>query len=120
MGVSRVGVAFGRVLRDCRTRKGQSQQELALRADLDRTYVSLLVRRLQQPTLTTLFTLVRKLDVSAATLVSRTAAAADRYMAYEGDEPHGQSLGAKIRRCWSHPQIAICDPIESACTVSMH
>jgi hypothetical protein len=35
----------------------------ALRADLDRTYVSLLARGLRQPTVTTLFIVARKLDV---------------------------------------------------------
>jgi transcriptional regulator with XRE-family HTH domain len=49
-----------------------SQEELAGRSDIDRTYVSLLERGLWQPTLDTLFRLSRALGVAPATMVSRT------------------------------------------------
>jgi transcriptional regulator with XRE-family HTH domain len=73
MGVS-AAVAFGRVLREHRAKVGLSQEALALEAGVDRTFVSLLERGKRQPTLETLFRLAKVLDISPATLVSRTAA----------------------------------------------
>lgn len=72
MGVS-IAVAFGRVLRDYRARAGLSQEALALEAGIDRTFVSLLKRDKRQPTLETLFRLAKVLNISPATLVSRTS-----------------------------------------------
>ena len=74
MGAKTVAVAFGQVLRDCRDKVGLSQEELAGRADVDRTYVSLLERGRRQPSLEMLFKLSRALGVAPATLVSRAAA----------------------------------------------
>jgi transcriptional regulator with XRE-family HTH domain len=74
MGSTAVATAFGAVLRDCRQKAGISQEALADAASVDRTYVSLLERGLRQPTLDTLFRLSQALDISPATMVSRTAA----------------------------------------------
>ena len=74
MGAKTVAVAFGQVLRDCRDKVGLSEEELAGRADVDRTYVSLLERGRRQPSLEILFRLSRALGVAPATLVSRAAA----------------------------------------------
>jgi len=74
MGAITLSKAFGKVLKDCREKAGISQEALALRADLDRTYISLLERGLRQPTLSTLFTLAKVLDIAPATLVGRTTA----------------------------------------------
>ena len=71
-----IPAAFGLVLRDLRQRAGLSQEALADAADVDRTYVSLLERGLRQPTLETLFSLSRALNVSPSTMVSRTASLA--------------------------------------------
>jgi transcriptional regulator with XRE-family HTH domain len=70
-----ISVAFGRVLRESRTKASLSQEALALAAGIDRTYVSLLERGKRQPTLETVFRLADVLSVSAATLVARTFAA---------------------------------------------
>ena len=67
-----VAIAFGRVLREARRQKGLSQEDLAGDADFDRTYPSLLERGLRTPTLTVLFQLADVLDVSAASLVTKT------------------------------------------------
>jgi transcriptional regulator with XRE-family HTH domain len=67
-----VAAAFGRVLRDARTRKRLSQEDLALGADLDRTYPSLLERGQRQPTLAVLLAVAQVLEVSPAVLVNRT------------------------------------------------
>lgn len=77
MGTSAIPQAFGLVLRECRASAGISQEELALRAGLDRTYISLLERGRRQPTLTTLFALAGILGVSPGTMVARTAAGLD-------------------------------------------
>ena len=54
---------------------GLSQESLALEADVDRTFISLLERGMRQPTLETLFKLAAVLEVAPATLVARTASA---------------------------------------------
>jgi transcriptional regulator with XRE-family HTH domain len=68
MGNKTIPEAFGDVLRDCRTRAGITQENLAFRAELDRTYVSLLERGLRQPTLETLFRLAAVLEIAPTTL----------------------------------------------------
>ena len=75
MGAKTIPQAFGSVLRDYRLKSGISQEQLALKAGLDRTYISLLERRLRQPTLETLFKLANELAATPATMVARTAAA---------------------------------------------
>ncbi|MDR4517954.1 MAG: helix-turn-helix domain-containing protein [Nitrosomonas sp.] len=62
---------FGKVLRELRNRAGLSQEQLGLECNLDRTFISLLERGLRQPTLTTLFVLAQKLNVSPAEIVKR-------------------------------------------------
>jgi transcriptional regulator with XRE-family HTH domain len=73
MGAKTVASAFGQVLRDCRGKADISQEELAARAEVDRTYVSLLERGLRQPALGTIFRLANALGVAPGTIVSRTA-----------------------------------------------
>lgn len=68
---NRVVEAFGRVLRDARYAKGISQSELSLRADVDRSFVSLMERGTHQPSLTTLCKLARALGMAPSTLVAR-------------------------------------------------
>ncbi|WP_164170598.1 helix-turn-helix domain-containing protein [Stenotrophomonas maltophilia] len=65
---------FGDVLRQTRTGVGLSQQELALRAELDRTYISLLERGKRQPSLVTLLALADAMAIDAAELVQSTGA----------------------------------------------
>jgi len=55
-----------------RQRKGLSQEDLALRAGLDRTYPSLLERGQRQPTLAVVLAMAQVLEVSPAVLVNRT------------------------------------------------
>ncbi len=61
---------FGDYLRELRTEKGLSQEKLAELSHLDRTYVSLLERGLRQPTLSTLFSLSKALNVSPSSVIS--------------------------------------------------
>ena len=60
--VSRLNIIFGEHLRNARKAAHMTQEELAFRANLDRTYISLLERGLKSPTLTTFFQLCRVLD----------------------------------------------------------
>ena len=62
--------AFGATLRELRTSKGLSQEQLALESELDRTFISLLERGLRQPSLTTLLQLSRVLGIKASALVA--------------------------------------------------
>jgi transcriptional regulator with XRE-family HTH domain len=73
-----IGSLFGEVLSRHRANAGISQEELALRADVDRTFVSRLERGIRQPTITTLIALAQALDVNAADLVRETEVALRR------------------------------------------
>lgn len=64
--------SFGAVLRQLRVKKGLSQEDLALEADLDRTFVSMLERGLRQPTLSSLFALAQALRIPASRMVRLT------------------------------------------------
>ena len=70
--------AFGRVLRELRTERGLSQEALSLACGRHRTYVSLLERGHNSPTLTTVWRLAAALDVSAAEFVRRVEALSPR------------------------------------------
>jgi transcriptional regulator with XRE-family HTH domain len=69
---SRVCRAFGRVLRAARTRTGMSQQTLAEGAGADRSYLSMLERGLQQPTLAMLLRIAKALSTQPEQLVTAT------------------------------------------------
>src|SRR5690242_10611773 len=69
-----VAVAFGSILRAARTDCGMTQEELAERANLDRTYPSLLERGLRQPTIGRLIGIAYALGVKPGALVTRTFA----------------------------------------------
>lgn len=71
---SSVGPIFGKVLQRYRSRLGVSQEELAFRAGVDRTFVSRIERGIRQPTITTLIGLGLALGVSAADLVREAEA----------------------------------------------
>ena len=64
-------VAFGRVLRELRKGAGLSQEQLALNADLQRNYISLLERGLNSASLKTLFKLAAVLQVSPSKMLEQ-------------------------------------------------
>lgn len=70
--ITDIGKIFGEVLRRYRSEMNISQEELAYRANVDRTFVSRLERGIRQPTITTLIGLGQALGVSAAELVQET------------------------------------------------
>ncbi len=67
-----IGVIFGEVLRRHRSEKKISQEELAHRAGVDRTFVSRLERGIRQPTITTMIGIGQALGVRAADLMHET------------------------------------------------
>jgi len=66
---AKVNMAFACVLREFRKESGMSQERLALDAELDRTYISLLERGLRQPSLKTLFAIAVTLDTPLHTII---------------------------------------------------
>lgn len=60
---------FGKVLKAIRIKRDLSQEELAFRSNLDRTYISMLERGIHQPTLNSLITLSSALNMKPSELV---------------------------------------------------
>ena len=60
---------FGDVLRELRKKCKISQEKLAQKCDLDRTFISLLERGKRQPSLTTIFKLSTVLGISPSKFV---------------------------------------------------
>ncbi|MCL7747042.1 helix-turn-helix domain-containing protein [Halalkalibacter alkaliphilus] len=60
---------FGLILKKYRNKVELSQEALALKCGLDRTYISLLERGKRKPTINSLFTLAKALDVKPSTLI---------------------------------------------------
>lgn len=71
---SDIEAAFARVLKRRRLLASVSQEELAFRANVDRTFISRLERGTRQPTLTTLIGIGAALSIPASTLVEETEA----------------------------------------------
>ncbi|MBQ2262915.1 MAG: helix-turn-helix transcriptional regulator [Loktanella sp.] len=63
---------FARNLRAARRQKGLSQEELAHRADLDRTYISSLERNVYNPTIDVVARLADALEIEAASLLQNS------------------------------------------------
>ena len=64
------GIAFGQVLKTHRLQAGFSQEELAFRASMHSTTISLYERGERQPSLHSVFILSRALEILPATLVA--------------------------------------------------
>jgi transcriptional regulator with XRE-family HTH domain len=64
--------AFGLALRELRRERGLSQEELAAKSDLHRTYISLLERGQKSPSLTTICRLAKALDTRPHQLILTT------------------------------------------------
>jgi len=65
-----LGKAFGQVLKRHRLEAGFSQEELAFRADMHSTTISLYERGGRQPSLHTVFILARVLELQPANVVA--------------------------------------------------
>jgi len=63
--------AFGQALREIRTGKEVSQERLGLDAGFDRTYISLIERGINSPTIRTVVKLAGVLEVKPSAIVVR-------------------------------------------------
>jgi transcriptional regulator with XRE-family HTH domain len=63
------GIAFGVVLRSLRKKAGLSQEQLALEAGIERNFVSLIERGVNQPTIRVIFKLGAALDVDPSEMM---------------------------------------------------
>jgi len=63
--------AFGQILRELRRERGLSQEALALEAGLQRNYISLIERGVNQPTITTVFKLASALAIRPSEVIAR-------------------------------------------------
>lgn len=68
--------AFGMVLRECRKGAGLSQEQLAEKAGVDRSFLSMVERGIQSPNIAVLFRMAEVLSVPASELIARTETAA--------------------------------------------
>lgn len=64
-------VAFGRILRLARLEAKLTQEQLALEAGVERNFVSLIERGVNQPTIRILFKLAHALEVAPSKLIER-------------------------------------------------
>jgi transcriptional regulator with XRE-family HTH domain len=62
-------LAFGKTVRKCRKRAGYSQEELAERAEIHRTYIGGIERGERNPTLLMIHRLARALGVNPSDLL---------------------------------------------------
>ncbi len=65
-----IGLAFGKALRQRRKEAGLTQEQLAHEADVQRNYVSLIERGINQPTITIIFKLAGALKCPPSALVA--------------------------------------------------
>lgn len=65
-----VNDAFGQYLKEIRTLRGLTQEELGFQCGLHRTYISLLERGIKSPTLETIFKLCISLEVPVDEFIS--------------------------------------------------
>ena len=79
MNESRVKIllALGQLVKQQRTALGISQEELGLRANLDRTYISGIERGVRNPSITALVSLTRGLGITVANLLENLEIEAD-------------------------------------------
>jgi transcriptional regulator with XRE-family HTH domain len=70
--------ALGYLVKQRRTALGISQEEVGLRANLDRTYISGVERGVRNPSLTAIASLARGLDITVSTLLENLEIEADK------------------------------------------
>lgn len=87
---------FGATVRNLRFRLGLSQEELAERADLHRTYIAGIERGARNVTLKTINKLARALEVSIAAILSPSTTAASQPDAPRPEEPSGRFVDILI------------------------
>lgn len=71
-GILDPGLAFAKVLRKVRKQAGLTQEQLANNAGVDRTFISLVERGINQPSIRVLFRLATALGVSPTEPINLT------------------------------------------------
>ncbi|WP_455795497.1 helix-turn-helix domain-containing protein [Clostridium butyricum] len=66
-----ISTALSIVLKENRNRLHLSQEQLAFKSDLDRTYISLLERGKRKPTLHALFSISSALDIKTSDFIKQ-------------------------------------------------
>ncbi len=64
-----IDTCFGKILRQVRQEKRLSQEQLAFKAELHRTYISQLERGIKSPSLLTIYKICTSLGISVSYLV---------------------------------------------------
>ncbi|MFA5879451.1 MAG: helix-turn-helix transcriptional regulator [Candidatus Margulisiibacteriota bacterium] len=67
----KIKIIFSQLLKEFRNKSELSQEKLALEADLDRTYISLLERKLRNPTLIALFSIAKALKIRPSEIINK-------------------------------------------------
>lgn len=62
-------IAFGKTLKSLRIEKGFTQEKLAELSNLDVSFISMLENGKRQPTLSTIFTISKALEVEASLII---------------------------------------------------
>lgn len=68
---SKDNILFGKAIKEFRREAGFSQEDLADKANLDRTYISLIERGQRSPTVRAVIAICDAMDLPAATLFNR-------------------------------------------------
>lgn len=63
-------VAFGKVLRTLRREAGLTQEQLSFKAEVERNFVSLIERGVNQPTIRVIFKLSAALDTKPSQIIA--------------------------------------------------
>ena len=71
MAAPELQVAFGQVIRDLRLEAGLSQEALSFFCGRHRTYISLIERGKNSPSITTLWLIAEALDVRPSTVIGK-------------------------------------------------
>ena len=71
-------IAFGRVLRTLRKGKELTQEQLAFEAGVERNFISLIERGINQPTIRVLFKLATALETSPSEIIRQVEVELDR------------------------------------------
>ncbi|MFA5879984.1 MAG: helix-turn-helix transcriptional regulator [Candidatus Margulisiibacteriota bacterium] len=66
-----IKILFSQLLKELRSTQKISQEKLALEAGLDRTYISLLERKLRNPTVQVLFAIAKALKIKPSEIVKQ-------------------------------------------------
>jgi len=87
--------AFGKVLRALRAKRGLSQEALALEAGVQRNYVSLIERGVNQPTITIIFKLAAALAMKPSQLIEHVEAVAQ--FGYRKESVPGSKVNSPVK-----------------------